>query len=241
VSVIILALLRLGRTLRVNTARLVGGDHLIKSIRQANHGSVKSGNCKDILCGRTVGKRLAQGLGGCERDAARVIASRAGSRLRGGHAQITACAFGGIDLSTGQRFVFPDIQGGGNGGRPYADGSDGQDSHLPRFMNTLVEAAEQRFPIRVERYELVPDSGGAEKFRGILALRRDIRVLTGPVSFARYADRHAIAPQGLFDVSMARARCKSPAHGVAGLERSQSSFALAKKLEVFNSLNARVE
>jgi N-methylhydantoinase B len=116
----------------------------------------------------------------------------------GGHAQITTCAFGGYDPETKQRFVFTDIQGGGNGGRPYADGSDGQDSHLPRFMNTPVEAVEQRFPIRIERYELVADSGGAGRFRGSLALRRDIRVLTGPVSFARYADRHAIAPQGLF-------------------------------------------
>jgi N-methylhydantoinase B len=116
----------------------------------------------------------------------------------GGHAQITTCAFGGTDPANGQRFVFTDIQGGGNGGRPRADGSDGQDSHLPRFMNTPVEAVEQRFPIRIERYELVADSGGAGKFRGSLALRRDIRVLTGPVSFARYADRHAIAPQGLF-------------------------------------------
>ena len=116
----------------------------------------------------------------------------------GGHAQITTCAFGGYDPETRQRFVFTDIQGGGNGGRPYADGSDGQDSHLPRFMNTPVEAIEQRFPIRIERYELVPDSGGAGKFRGSLALRRDIRVLTGPVSFARYADRHTFAPQGLF-------------------------------------------
>jgi N-methylhydantoinase B len=115
----------------------------------------------------------------------------------GGHAQITTCAIGGFD-EHGQRFVFTDIQGGGNGGRPYADGADGQDSHLPRFMNTPVEAVEQRFPIRIERYELVPDSGGAGKFRGSLALRRDIRVLTGPVSFARYADRHTIAPQGLF-------------------------------------------
>jgi N-methylhydantoinase B len=53
-------------------------------------------------------------------------------------------------------------------------------------MNTPVEAIEQRFPIRIERYELVPNSGGAGKFRGSLALRRDIRVLTGPVSFARY-------------------------------------------------------
>jgi N-methylhydantoinase B len=116
----------------------------------------------------------------------------------GGHAQITTCAFGGHDPDTGARFVFTDIQGGGNGGRPYADGSDGQDSHLPRFMNTPVEAIEQHFPIRIERYELVPDSGGAGRYRGSLALRRDIRVLTGPVSFARYADRHTIAPQGLF-------------------------------------------
>ena len=116
----------------------------------------------------------------------------------GGHAQITTCAFGGYDPDTGARFVFTDIQGGGNGGRPYADGSDGQDSHLPRFMNTPVEAIEQRFPIRIERYELVPDSGGAGRYRGSLALRRDIRVLTGPVSFARYADRHTIAPKGLF-------------------------------------------
>lgn len=118
--------------------------------------------------------------------------------MAGGHAQITTCAIGGRDAETGAPFVFTDIQGGGNGGRPYADGADGQDSHLPRFMNTPVEAVEQRFPIRIERYELVPDTGGAGKYRGSLALKRDLRVLTGPVSFARYADRHKIAPRGLF-------------------------------------------
>jgi N-methylhydantoinase B len=118
--------------------------------------------------------------------------------VAGGHAQITTCAFGGHEPKTGAPFIFTDIQGGGNGGRPYADGADGQDSHLPRFMNTPVEAVEQRFPIRIERYELVADSGGAGKYRGSLALRRDIRVLAGPVSFARYADRHRIAPRGLF-------------------------------------------
>jgi N-methylhydantoinase B len=118
--------------------------------------------------------------------------------VAGGHAQITTCAFGGRDAQTGAPFIFTDIQGGGNGGRPYADGADGQDSHLPRFMNTPVEAVEQRFPIRIERYELIPDSAGAGKYRGSLALRRDIRLLAGPVSFARYADRHKIAPRGLF-------------------------------------------
>jgi len=116
----------------------------------------------------------------------------------GGHAQITTCAIGGRDAKTGAQFVYTDIQGGGNGGRPRSDGADGQDSHLPRFMNTPVEALEQRFPVRIECYEFIPDTGGAGKFRGSLAMRRNLRVLAGPVSFARYADRHKIPPHGLF-------------------------------------------
>jgi N-methylhydantoinase B len=116
----------------------------------------------------------------------------------GSHGQITTCGFGGVDPATGKPFIFTDIQGGGNGARPRSDGNDGQDSHLPRFMNTPVEAVELRYPIRIERYEFIPDSGGAGKFRGSLALRRDIRLLADRVSFARYSDRHKFAPQGLF-------------------------------------------
>ncbi|MEQ8702221.1 MAG: hydantoinase B/oxoprolinase family protein, partial [Bauldia litoralis] len=117
----------------------------------------------------------------------------------GSHGQITTCGFGGKDPKTGQLFIYTDIQGGGNGGRPHQDGADGQDSHLPRFMNTPVEAVESRFPVRIDRYEFIPDSGGAGKYRGSLALRRDIRLLTGPVSFARYSDRQKFPPKGLFD------------------------------------------
>jgi N-methylhydantoinase B len=116
----------------------------------------------------------------------------------GSHGQITTCAFGGKDPKTGKPFIFTDIQGGGNGARPKQDGADGQDSHLPRFMNTPVEAAEMRYPVRIERYEFIPDSGGAGTTRGSLALRRDIRLLAERASFARYGDRHKFAPQGLF-------------------------------------------
>ena len=112
------------------------------------------------------------------------------------HGQVTTCGFGGIDPRSGERFVFTDIQNGGNGGRPMADGADGQDSHLPRFMNTPVEAVERQFPVRVERYEFIPDSGGAGTHRGSLATRRDLRFLA-PVSFARYGDRHKFRPFGL--------------------------------------------
>ena len=116
----------------------------------------------------------------------------------GSHGQISTCGFGGLDPATGEPFIFTDIQGGGNGARPFADGADGQDSHLPRFMNTPVEAVESRFPVRIERYEFIPDSGGAGRYRGSLALVRDIRLLADKVSFARYGDRHKFAPQGLF-------------------------------------------
>ncbi len=49
----------------------------------------------------------------------------------GSQGQITTCGFAGKDPQTGETFIFTDIQGGGNGGRPRADGADGQDSHLP--------------------------------------------------------------------------------------------------------------
>jgi len=118
--------------------------------------------------------------------------------MAGSHGQISTCGFGGFHPGSKERFIYTDIQGGGAGARPHCDGRDGQDSHLPRFMNTPVESVEHEFPIRIERYEFIPDSGGAGKFRGGLATRRDIRVLADEVSFARYGDRQKFSPLGVF-------------------------------------------
>jgi len=116
----------------------------------------------------------------------------------GSHGQITTCGFSGIHPKTGKRFVYIDIQGGGAGARAMKDGRDGQDSHLARFMNTPIEAAELEYPIRIERYDFIPDSGGAGKYRGALSPRRDIRMLVDDVTFSRYADRQKFPPWGLF-------------------------------------------
>lgn len=118
--------------------------------------------------------------------------------MAGSHGQITNCGFSGYYPDSGQRFVYIDIQGGGAGARPTKDGRDGQDSHLARFKNTPVEAVELEYPVRIERYELITDSGGAGKYRGALGLRRDIRVLIDDVTWARYGDRQKFAPFGLF-------------------------------------------
>jgi len=117
--------------------------------------------------------------------------------VSGSHGQACTCSFNGIHPETGKRFSYIEIQGGGAGARPDKDGPDGQDLHLGRFLNTPVEAAEIENPVMIERYEFIPDSGGAGKNRGGLSLRRDIRFFTD-VTWARYSDRQKFSPQGLF-------------------------------------------
>lgn len=116
--------------------------------------------------------------------------------MAGSHGQISTCGFSGY--LGDKRWVYTDIQGGGAGALPRKDAKDGQDSHLARFMNTPIEAIELEYPVRIEHYGFIPDSGGAGKYRGALALRRDIRFLVDNVSFARYGDSQEIAPFGLF-------------------------------------------
>lgn len=117
--------------------------------------------------------------------------------VAGSHGQASTCSFNGIQPETGKSFSYIEIQGGGAGARPDKDGPDGQDLHLGRFLNTPVEAAELENPVMIERYEFIPDSGGAGKHRGGLSLRRDIRFFTD-VTWSRYSDRQKFAPQGLF-------------------------------------------
>jgi N-methylhydantoinase B len=116
--------------------------------------------------------------------------------VSGSHAQSTTCGFVGYHPRTGKRFSYTDIEVGGSPARPYRDGRDGQDSHLARFMNTPIEAAEMEFPILTRRFEFRPDSAGAGAYRGGLALRRDLE-LRADCSFARYADRHVFRPWGI--------------------------------------------
>ncbi|MBI4024288.1 MAG: hydantoinase B/oxoprolinase family protein [Verrucomicrobia bacterium] len=107
------------------------------------------------------------------------------------------CNLGSYDPKTGRPWVHFEIEVGGWGGRPNADGLDGFSAHIHNLANTPVEVVESAAPLRVERYELVPESGGKGKFRGGLGLRRDIRVLTDDVSLNLLGDHCKFAPKGL--------------------------------------------
>ena len=84
----------------------------------------------------------------------------------------------GAERPDGDRFIFYELVVGTWGGTPEADGNDGLTNPASLAANIPVEVAESEYPIVVERYGLVPDSGGAGLHRGGLAVERVWRCLT---------------------------------------------------------------
>src|SRR5262249_52701552 len=74
--------------------------------------------------------------------------------------------FGGVDYRTGERYVSYESVKGGFGARPTKDGINAVASTISNMMNTPIEMLEMSFPLRVEEYALIPDSGGPGTWRG---------------------------------------------------------------------------
>ena len=74
--------------------------------------------------------------------------------------------FSGVDPRTGQFYVYLETIGGGSGARATKDGLDGVHVHITNTSNLPVEALEAEYPLLVERYALVEDSGGPGTWRG---------------------------------------------------------------------------
>ena len=82
----------------------------------------------------------------------------------------TTAVFAGTDPDTGVPYVYLETLGGGMGARPDRDGKDAVQVHMTNTSNLPVEAIEMEYPLLVEEYGLVPDSGGAGRWRGGLGL-----------------------------------------------------------------------
>jgi N-methylhydantoinase B len=68
--------------------------------------------------------------------------------------------------------------------------------HMTNTSNLPIETMEVEFPVRIERYELVPDSGGGGEFRGGLGVMRDIRVLGERCTVALRSARQKFPARG---------------------------------------------
>jgi N-methylhydantoinase B len=125
---------------------------------------------------------------------AQLVPERVGAAGEGGN---TLAIFGANRPGSGGRYVFYELVVGTWGGTPEDDGNDGLTNPASLAANIPVEVAESEFPIRIERYGLVPDSGGAGKHRGGLAVERAWRCLTPETSLIVRSDRAVHAPYGL--------------------------------------------
>jgi N-methylhydantoinase B len=106
--------------------------------------------------------------------------------------------FSGVDPRTGQFYVYLETIGGGSGARATKDGLDGVHVHITNTSNLPVEALESAYPLVVERYALVEDSGGPGRWRGGLGLWRQIRAEGHQCHAFVHGSRRLSAPWGLF-------------------------------------------
>jgi N-methylhydantoinase B len=124
---------------------------------------------------------------------AQLIPDRIAAAGEGGN----SIAVFGSTREDGERFVYYELVTGTWGGTPTNDGNDGLSNPAATASNIPVEVAETEFPIVVERYGLVPDTGGAGQYRGGLAIERVWRCLTPNTSLVVRSDRQDHAPYGL--------------------------------------------
>jgi N-methylhydantoinase B len=110
----------------------------------------------------------------------------------------TTAVFFGHDPRHDRHYVYLETLGGGFGGRFTKDGKDGVQVHITNTSNLPVESIEMEYPLLVESYGFVQDSGGAGKHRGGLGLRRVVRPVGHTMTFSGQGERFVNKPWGLF-------------------------------------------
>ncbi len=96
----------------------------------------------------------------------------------------------------GQSTMQYEIIGSAYGGGAGHDGASATATHLSNLLITPIEILEAEFPCRITRFDLVPDSGGAGRWRGGLSMRREYELLADATVIRRF-DKSRFPPQGL--------------------------------------------
>ena len=117
--------------------------------------------------------------------------------MAGSQGTSAVITFGGTDYRTVDRYVSYESVKGGFGARPVKDGINAVASSITNMSNTPIEILEMSFPLRLEEYSLLPDSGGAGTYRGGLGVRRVWRVLENQAHAAVCCERTVTPPFGL--------------------------------------------
>ena len=111
----------------------------------------------------------------------------------------TSCCFlfGGQHPDSGDLYSHFHFEGIGWGGRPTADGNSQIIVINGNCRNTPVEVFESRYPLRVESYRLLEDSGGPGLNRGGLGIERILTMVAEEVTVSAIFNRMLVDPFGI--------------------------------------------
>lgn len=104
---------------------------------------------------------------------------------------------GGLNPESRRYYSYVETYGGGQGAKCDRDGMDGIQVNLTNARNTPVEVIELSYPLLVEEYGLLPDSGGPGEFRGGNGIHRSITILKGRAAVSVSTGRSLLQPWGL--------------------------------------------
>jgi N-methylhydantoinase B len=127
--------------------------------------------------------------------ALRALSTFVPSRRMGGNGGVGNVVTSGA-RPQGGAFVLYESVASAYGGRAGTDGSSGVSVLLSNTLSSSVEVLECEFPVRYERYALIPDSGGAGEFRGGLSPRREWRILADDAQLTLRGGRHEAPAYG---------------------------------------------
>lgn len=137
-----------------------------------------------------------------------IVGWRAIDLLLGVFAQIVpdrvpAAGEGGVTFPSisgwheGRRWVCTEALAGSWGAMPDRDGEFGIPNPGGNITNQPVEMIEAQFPLVIERYGMVQNSGGPGRFRGAPAIVREYRVTGDGATMVMRSDRRRFLPYAL--------------------------------------------
>ena len=109
----------------------------------------------------------------------------------------TGVSIGGYDDDR-KPYIYVDFSCGTHGGRPWADGLQGNSNMFANMASQSVEVIETEQPMQILSYEFVPDRAGPGEFRGGAPFRRDYRFLEREAVLQVRSDRREFRPYGLY-------------------------------------------
>jgi N-methylhydantoinase B len=125
---------------------------------------------------------------------AMMLPDRVGAASDGGN---TGVSIGGYDAER-KPYIYVDFACGTWGGRPWADGLQGNANMFANMASQSVEVIETEQPMQILSYEFVPDRAGPGRYRGGAPYRRDYRFLEKEAVLQVRSDRRKFRPYGLY-------------------------------------------